>query len=59
MKCGENTLLPPQKGFFLFICAPICPRDGQEPRFGLISEPMFIQMDAAVAVIVWFWSLSL
>lgn len=57
--CRENTLFPPQKGFFLFIiCAPICPRDGQEPRFGLISEPMFIQREAAVAVIAWFWSLS-
>lgn len=57
-KCRENFLLPPQKGFFLFICTPICRRDRQEPRFGLISEIMFIQREAAVAATAWFWSLS-
>lgn len=50
--------MPPQKGFFLFICAPICPRDGQELQFGLISEPTVIQRKAAVAITAWFWSLS-
>lgn len=33
------------ESFFLFICASICPRDGQESKFGLISEPMFIQRE--------------
>lgn len=34
-----------REGFFLFVFACICPRDGQESKFGLISGPMFIQRE--------------
>lgn len=43
--CIDNTLLLPQKVYSCYICACICLRDGQESKFGLISEPMFIQRE--------------
>lgn len=41
----RKCIVASTEGFFLFLCACICPRDGHESIFGLISEPMSIQRE--------------